>query len=222
MAVTYLGSKLIISGLLFLITYLSTFAPWFIESRFQSSYITVVVMSYCNCLAGGTILGVLLMHVLPTLFVSSASHGSSLLLIGLFFAGLSLLLLFSIDKFMSIQSTSHIHSDGPSVLSTPDKHDIENLSKEALVVPLNISSILGIILALSVHSFLEGLGLGPINRYPELFSYVVGLFSHKWLEAFALGINVYNARFSIVPTLFINLFYSILTPLGIMHIVCLH
>lgn len=72
------------------------------------------------------------------------------------------------------------------------------------------------VIALSLHSFLEGIGLSAISDWNKVLSYIIGLASHKWLEAFALGMTVYNARFSRRTNFILNLFYSSLTPLGIL------
>jgi zinc transporter 1/2/3 len=65
-----------------------------------------------------------------------------------------------------------------------------------------------------VHSFLEGLGVGGLDTAPGLVSFLVGIASHKWLEAFALGLAVLQADFPPGLALILNLFYAALTPLG--------
>ena len=100
-----------------------------------------------------------------------------------------------------VQSPSHIHPHKPQLGPTDEKGS----KMQAFVF----------VLALSLHSFLEGLGLGNISKEGELISYVIGLVSHKWLEAFALGMTVYNAKFSFTITSAFYLFYSVLTPIGI-------
>lgn len=71
------------------------------------------------------------------------------------------------------------------------------------------------VIALSMHSFLEGLGMSSKNTQRGLVLYLISLFAHKWLEAFALGVNVMNASFSDAYAFGLVFFYSLLTPLGI-------
>lgn len=72
------------------------------------------------------------------------------------------------------------------------------------------------VLALSVHSFVEGLAVQSISTAPAMFSFCISLFSHKCLEALALGISVYKAKFSISHSIILGFIYSCLTPLGIL------
>lgn len=71
------------------------------------------------------------------------------------------------------------------------------------------------VIALSMHSFLEGLGMASKNTKDQLIQYLISLFAHKWLEAFALGVNVMNANFSSFFSFLLISFYAVLTPLGI-------
>jgi zinc transporter ZupT len=71
------------------------------------------------------------------------------------------------------------------------------------------------VLALSLHSFLEGLGVATKSSKEQLLLYLVSLFAHKWLEAFALGVNVMNANFTASIATMLVIFYAILTPAGI-------
>lgn len=71
------------------------------------------------------------------------------------------------------------------------------------------------VIALSVHSFVEGLAVQSISTMPALFSFSISLFTHKCLEALALGISVYKAKFSPFHSFLLGCIYSLLTPLGI-------
>lgn len=68
--------------------------------------------------------------------------------------------------------------------------------------------------ALSVHSFLEGLGMVTKSTTKQLVSFLISLFMHKWIEAFALGTGVAKAAFSSAHNFWLIFLYSILTPLG--------
>ena len=71
------------------------------------------------------------------------------------------------------------------------------------------------VVALSLHSFLEGLGMSSKNDQRSLTMFLISLFAHKWLEAFALGVNVMNASFGAAYAFSLVAFYALLTPLGI-------
>ena len=70
------------------------------------------------------------------------------------------------------------------------------------------------VVALSVHSFLEGLGMVTKSTTKQLVSFLISLFMHKWIEAFALGTGVAKAAFSSAHNFWLIFLYSILTPLG--------
>ncbi len=72
------------------------------------------------------------------------------------------------------------------------------------------------VVALSMHSFLEGLAMATKSTQYALSMYLISLFAHKWLEAFALGVNVMNASFSAGYSMVLIAFYSLLTPFGIL------
>ena len=182
----------------------------------------------------------MLLHVLPTLFrpehlsqdVGSFEEIISIRYpLGSLFAGLSFLLLFAVDRlFLSKNHPHHHHheislSDLPGderenpcdsiIVEIKNENTLEDSAsrKDTGLKPLKAQAFV-FVLALSLHSFLEGLGLSAIKREPELLSFVISLLSHKWLEAFALGATVLNAKFSKNVTFLLNLFYSTLTPIG--------
>lgn len=70
------------------------------------------------------------------------------------------------------------------------------------------------VFALSMHSFLEGLAICSKNSSESLTQFLISLFAHKWLEAFALGVNIMNASFPLVHAILILIFYAFLTPFG--------
>jgi len=70
-------------------------------------------------------------------------------------------------------------------------------------------------IALSIHSLMEGMGLGAQQTETGFLSIFIAIASHKLLEAFALGVSVYNGGFSRRISLTLLAFYSLLTPMGI-------
>jgi len=71
------------------------------------------------------------------------------------------------------------------------------------------------LVALSIHSIFEGLGLGAENTEAGLWSVIVAVVSHKTLEAFALGLSIFHAHFPKLRTAILLFGYSLATPLGI-------
>jgi len=72
------------------------------------------------------------------------------------------------------------------------------------------------VVALSIHSFLEGLGMSSKSTWNSLLSFMISLFAHKWLEAFALGTSVAKACFSPLHAFLLIAVYALLTPAGIL------
>lgn len=70
--------------------------------------------------------------------------------------------------------------------------------------------------ALSLHSFMEGLGMASKHSASDLTSFLISLFAHKWIEAFALGASVMAAGLSAWFTFAILFAYSAFTPIGIL------
>ena len=72
-------------------------------------------------------------------------------------------------------------------------------------------------IALSVHSFFEGVALGITGRTAALYSLVVGLAIHKSVAAISIGISLSKAfpKEMTQPTILIFIF-SISSPVGIL------
>lgn len=70
---------------------------------------------------------------------------------------------------------------------------------------------------LSLHSLVSGVALGMDTNLSTLISLFVAIISHKWIEAFALGvaINKVQSEGHLVRTAKLVLLYSIMEPLGI-------
>lgn len=250
-----------------LLTLLCCYAPWFLRRKWRKSNKLISVL---NCLAGGVVLGALLMHMLPeTILVGEAgacghSHDFQW---GLFSAGVSFLLLFSVDRMFlshahceneSGEETklkdaedaghSHDHSHGhhhhhdhshshdhhhhdhihrhdslDSMESQGKPHD--DCHEADIMGGCHMEGIRGsksrlqtfvFVFALSLHSLLEGLGMSGKSSMADLNAFLVGLFAHKWIEAFALGVTVVSAKFSRKEAFWLMAFYTVLTPVGIL------
>lgn len=72
------------------------------------------------------------------------------------------------------------------------------------------------LLAISVHSFLEGLGMGAEDNEDAFLSVLFAVLAHKCLEAFALGLSIFYAKFKLTVTCLMIFGYSLATPLGVL------
>ncbi|GAM22090.1 hypothetical protein SAMD00019534_052650, partial [Acytostelium subglobosum LB1] len=79
----------------------------------------------------------------------------------------------------------------------------------------NVSQAWIFMLALSVHSIFDGLGLGAENDPNNFYGLLVAVLAHKALDGFALGVPVYYAKFSRLQTALALTFCAAMTPLGI-------
>jgi len=82
-------------------------------------------------------------------------------------------------------------------------------SKESIVTALVF------VVALSIHSVFEGLGLGSEGDQHGLTALILAIVAHKLLEAFALGLSVYYAKFKWWQILILLIIYAASTPIGI-------
>lgn len=70
---------------------------------------------------------------------------------------------------------------------------------------------------LSIHSLISGVALGMDKNITTLLSLFIAIISHKWIEAFALGVAINKVQSSdlLKRTFKLVLLYSIMEPLGI-------
>ena len=151
---------------------------------------------------------------------------------GLLSIGISFLFLFVLDRLF----LTHTHCDENSeskVVSQNEKDGLKEFSDDLEMnehkschsadvmagchmegisnAPSRVQALLFVI-ALSIHSSLEGLAL-VTQKEPHAF--LIGLFAHKWLEAFALGVAVLKGKFKTFESVVLIVVYSLLTPVGI-------
>jgi zinc transporter 1/2/3 len=78
----------------------------------------------------------------------------------------------------------------------------------------NISVFL-LLIALSIHSFFEGIALGVLNEEKEIFYMLLAIAFHKWVEAISIGINLSKSILDKELLLLLIIMFSLTTPLGI-------
>jgi zinc transporter 1/2/3 len=111
-----------------------------------------------------------------------------------------------------------------SLLVAPNKIDIEGGDKghdhkeshvaEEFVPKSNITPYL-LLAALSFHGLFEGIALGLQGGYRDTLFLFIAIISHKWAEAFTLGISFSKAQTDKVTFVRLILLFSFFTPVGI-------
>lgn len=155
---------------------------------FSFSYIylkNTQLSDYSKCFSGGVLLSTIIFHIFPDIYVNNNAF------IAPFFSGVSFLILFSIDKLYLSKHHNH--------------YEIKRIECKLQAIIF--------ILALSIHSFLEGLGTSVKNGI-GLFWYALGLLGHKWIEAFVVSVTIFTSGFNYLYCILLLVFYSSLTPLG--------
>jgi len=142
--------------------------------------------TYAKCFTGGAIIGIILLEVLPDIY----SAGSQIPPV---VTGISFFLLFFISKLYIERVNAEEQDSIPTGAS----------KQEAMIF----------IFALSLHSFMEGLGMGN-KKDEKLIYYMVSIFIHKWLEAIVLGTSVLTSSFSPAVSFVFLVIYSSLTSIG--------
>jgi zinc transporter 1/2/3 len=92
--------------------------------------------------------------------------------------------------------------------------EVKETSLSDLFKPENISAFL-LLLALSIHSFFEGIALGILNAENEIFYMLLVIAFHKWVEAISIGINLSKSIMNKELLFLLIILFSITTPLGI-------
>jgi len=224
------------------ITFLASLIPWLLAGRYHSRLVDLLAGG--SCLAGGVILGGAMSHLFPDamdafntyLDVEEPYPYAPLI------AVLTLFFLLCVDKlFIERNHLNESDESGPSkelqVLSEgvspppePERH-LHN-HYQASVMKLEegnkvndgdatidqshrIATAYMFLFALSLHSLLDGLGLGSESTGDGFWGLVAAVLGHKLLDGFALGIPVFYARFSLVHSMMLLAFCAAMTPIGI-------
>ena len=76
-------------------------------------------------------------------------------------------------------------------------------------------TVIILLLALSVHAFLEGFGLGCQGDVSQMTVYFVAIILHKIVETFSLSVSVVRSPLSFKAGVIVNLILVCMTPFGI-------
>ncbi|KAI5171049.1 solute carrier family 39 (zinc transporter), member 1/2/3 [Nematocida sp. LUAm3] len=108
----------------------------------------------------------------------------------------------------SASSSHHGHSHSEK----KSKDDMHLCCTEGLKYKTTAKQALVFILVFSIHSIFEGMAFRPdVKRDNVLF---IGLIIHKILESITVGVSLFSSSFSFKVCSGLLLFYSSLTPLG--------
>ncbi|CAD27047.1 hypothetical protein [Encephalitozoon cuniculi GB-M1] len=176
----------------------------------------------------------------------SHHHSDESPMLGFFVAGLSFIFLLAIDTIVlkhkhceESENKEHSHSGGcregdphrqvevagngripeisqktPSVRTSEKKTERLGCCDPSIIKNTSSKTQVFIyILGISIHSFFEGLAFNSIDKIGSLET---GLILHKILESFALGVPLFTSGFNFASGLALAVFYSSLTPIGIM------
>jgi len=155
------------------------------------------------------------------------------------FCSASLLFLFCIDRLLLGGTHSHSDIDGISnhkdlpfdssqtnirtSEGSTEMSDVRKgeqvktgvISTDTFASKESIVTALVFVVALSIHSVFEGLGLGSENDQHGLTALILAIVAHKLLEAFALGLSVFYAKFKWWQNGLLTIIYAASTPVGI-------
>ncbi|KAM0688531.1 hypothetical protein COBT_000214, partial [Conglomerata obtusa] len=138
------------------------------------------------------------------------SHNHGHFNYGLFTAGLAFILLITIDSLV----LNHSHCDNKHAIDDHTQHSHDSFgtcNTKVLKYTTSMTQAIILILALSIHSFFEGLAFSKQNAAR---TFEIGILIHKVLESFTLGVTMASSKFDFKSNLILSAAYSILTPLG--------
>ncbi|RVD93363.1 divalent heavy-metal cation transporter [Tubulinosema ratisbonensis] len=133
---------------------------------------------------------------------------------GLFLAGLVFVVLLAVDTLM----LKHKHCESEKLEDhkknthgdhKDHKHDETDCCTDAIKYSTSKIQAFIFVLMISIHSFLEGLGIQSMKT-------IIALLVHKVIESISIGITIFTANFDFTFALLLNTTYSLLTPLGLL------
>ena len=137
--------------------------------------------------AGGYLLAVTFLNLIPEVFSEYNHYKGILVLSGFFFQ-------IFLERYSEGIEHGHMH------LHKKVKNN---------VVPV------GIVLSLSIHSFTEGIPLGAlIDNDKSFYSLLIGIIIHEVPASFALITIMKSLHLSMKQLLFVSFIYAIMSPMG--------
>ncbi len=137
--------------------------------------------------AGGYLLAVTFLNLIPEVFSQYNHYKGILVLSGFFFQ-------IFLERYSEGIEHGHMHL---------------HQKVKTNVVPV------GIVLSLSIHSFTEGIPLGAlIDNDKSFYSLLIGIIIHEVPASFALITIMKSLQLNMKQLLFVSLVYAIMSPMG--------
>lgn len=199
--------------LILVVSIVSSFLPRVLAtSQMFKEYFSVV-----NVFTAGLQLATILLDLIPHMSMNAHSHHHKEDLYPLLASGFCFLLLLAIDSiFLHSEKKEHKKDHHHTQNCTHQKECHENLgtcNTAAIANSKSKKEAVLFLLAISIHSFLEGLALETDLKHIPLLA---GMLFHKVLESFAIGTSMHHSVFSNASKLSLLLVYSLLTPAAIL------
>ncbi|ELU00263.1 hypothetical protein CAPTEDRAFT_229058 [Capitella teleta] len=187
------------------------------------------IISFCNCFSGGVFLGVCFLQLTPyvnaklkKVFLQTDTDlkfclptTQCIIILGFFLTQLA-------EQIVrKVQRSDKSHAvPPPKVESKVDEELIDlHAGHGHSHLPVMHGDDFGLhcvllLLALSLHSFFEGIAIGLQDQAPKLLNLFLGVAVHECLVAFAVGISLAQQRLRLSTVLKISLFFSSTIPIG--------
>lgn len=204
-------SPLAVSAVIFLSSFLACFLPKFLGNTLLiKEYFPVV-----NVFTAGLQLATMTVDLIPHMGLKNGAHLHENDFYPFVAIGFCFLSLVAIDSIFLHKEAKHEHSNGKACAGDHHHHkeSLGTCNTNAITNSKTKTQALLFLLAISIHSFLEGLALNiDAKRIPLL----AGLLFHKILESFAVGTSTHHSIFSKNSKVSLLFIYSLFTPIAIL------
>lgn len=222
-----------------------SYVPSLFPTLFLSSRAMKKMYNKVNVISAGILLSILFMDFMPYIVRGSCGHSHHKAIdtsisaflkhhahIGLFLSGLTFIGLIVIDRFL----IKHRHCTTEETKEREKKGTEETIQvmvghnhkktvdtgaairlccTEGLKYKITAKQALVFIMVFSIHSIFEGLAFGSEDASKHSML-MVGLCIHKLLESVTVGVSLFSSQLTRKTCAFLLLFYSVLTPLGML------
>ncbi|XP_054033541.1 zinc transporter ZIP1 [Dryobates pubescens] len=177
------------------------------------------VLSLVSCFAGGVFLGTCLLDLLPD-YLASISAALEELRITLQFPLAEFILAMGFFLVLVLEQVALAQQE-PSVLSEETRALLPSGSIQTPVAQPAVSSARGairaglLVLALALHSVLEGLALGLQEADGAVLRVCLALLLHKCAVAFSLALKLLRGRLRTPAVAACLLLFAMMSPLGV-------
>ncbi|XP_055633984.1 zinc transporter ZIP3-like [Toxorhynchites rutilus septentrionalis] len=192
---TIIGSKLLAILVLGVGSFVSGIFPLYLSNGKSGNRSRVV--SALLCFGAGVLLATALVHILPDVRESLPNYAELVFCAGYF-------LIYAVDELLdlhvaSVDSQQQRFCDADLIsleVSKCNHNGSTGMSSELSLTPTDVTQpaprTVGLLLALCVHSLLEGLAIGVQSSPAKVLLLLAAVSAHKFVVAFCLGLEIYN------------------------------